>query len=525
MTREERIARKRRLRKKKRFRMKLAISRKTITAFFGFYLLIAVFLLVVPRSKESQIEKRELTQWPKFSVASYFSGEYTAGIATFYDDTVPFRDTFKNINNNIKSLFGISAGSDNVQIVGNVHKVDENENTAKAAEAGQTAGDAAAEAAAQEAAAQEAAAAEAAAEAAAAEAAAQEAAAQEAAAAEAAAQAAAAQAEATEAAANANAANAAAEGTYQNGFLIFQMNGHWRGLPLFGGGACANYINFLNNLAADLGEGVRVYAMPIPLASQYYLPANYQEYSVNQVTKIQEVFSQLNPNVIRVDVSTVLNDHKGEDIYLRTDHHWSALGAYYATAVLANAAGVNYPSLDTYTPQSVDGYVGSLYGYTQNANLLNDPETFVWYTTDVWQSCDFYDGSFNYVRTRTIPIPVSKVNASYMTFMGGDNQIVKIRTAANNGRKLLVLKDSYANAGMPFLLSSFDEIWIADTRYCELNVVDLVQQKGITDVVFYADMDTVASQTVQPLEELRTGNNKGAAIVDNAPDQEQPPVG
>ena len=75
------------------------------------------FLIFFPRSKQSVIEKRELTTFPSFSFASYFSGEFTAGVTKWYDDTVPYRDDFKNMGNNIKGLFGITT-NDTAIIIG-----------------------------------------------------------------------------------------------------------------------------------------------------------------------------------------------------------------------------------------------------------------------------------------------------------------------------------------------------------------------------------------------------------------------
>ena len=491
--REERLRRRRERQEKRRKRLDLRLSRITVTGLFLICLLISLFLLVFPRSKVSNIEKRELTRFPAFSLSSWFSGDFTGQIMTFYTDTVPFRDSFKNANNNLKSLFGISSGT-TAEVIGNVQKVtDKTDDTEKAAEKEQT------ESAASSVPGTEA---------------------------EAAASSAASSADNTGTAAVSAGSTEEqeetrdyhqenAEGTFENGFVIVNLDGHWRGLPLFAGGDCENYIDFMNTMYEELGSTVKIYSMPIPLGSEYYLPANYSEYSVPQKECFEKVWSKLNDGIIRVDVTDVLNQHKEEDIYLRTDHHWSALGAYYSAAELARAADVPYQALDSYTEKSVDGYVGSLYGYTQSSNLLNDPEVFTWYEPVPAVEADHYDTNFIYQYTDGL-IMETDVPNSYLRFMGTDDQIVKVRTSAGNGRKLLMLKDSYGNAEIPFLTGSFEEIYVVDQRYFTRNLPEFIRQLGITDFVFSCDSDTVANQVVTSLDQLLT-QDAGSAVIDDAP--------
>jgi hypothetical protein len=76
------------------------------------------------------------------------------------------------------------------------------------------------------------------------------------------------------------------------------------------------------------------------------------------------------------------------------------------------------------------------------------------------------------------------VSGSYSTFMAGDDKIVRITTDAGTGRKLVVFKDSYGNAEIPFYFGSFDEIWVCDMRYFSLNAVEFIKYTGATDLLF-----------------------------------------
>lgn len=471
LTREERAKRRRR-------RLDNRLSTTTMFFFILFWAVISIFLLFFPRSTVSNIEKRQLAKWPSFSISSYFSGDYTSGITSFYDDTVPFRDFFKNVNNNIKSLFGLKTGG-TAQIIGAVQKVDDTP------DAGNDGGESVV-----------------------------------------AASSASVEAVSTETTRNNDGQSKSAtdekkeqaDGELNNGFLIIDYKGHWRGLPLFPGGTGEDFVDNVNEFKKQVGDDVAVYAMPDPLASAYYLPSNYSDYSADQTEFINNIFKNLDDDIIKVNIIDTLSQHQDEDIYLRTDHHWTALGAYYAAQDFAEAAGVPYPALDSdaYVKAENDGYVGSLYGYTQSANLLNDPETFVYYTPTTDYQADFYTTSFGYNYTGKLMIETDTAN-SYLKFTGTDDQIVKVTTSAGTGRKMAIIKDSYGNPEVPFLTSSFDQIFVIDMRYFDLNLVDFVQQMGITDVLFSANVDSVAGANASNIATLIT-QNKGNQITDEAPE-------
>ena len=107
-SKRERAERERRWQKKRQWN-NLRFAALSLLSVAGAFLLILLFLLVFPRSKVSKIENRNLTTFPKFTLAGYFSGEFTEDIATWFDDTVPFRDSLKNMGYSFKSLFGFSS--------------------------------------------------------------------------------------------------------------------------------------------------------------------------------------------------------------------------------------------------------------------------------------------------------------------------------------------------------------------------------------------------------------------------------
>lgn len=63
-----------------------------------------------------------------------------------------------------------------------------------------------------------------------------------------------------------------------------------------------------------------------------------------------------------VDLCTPLNAHRDEDLYYRTDHHWTSLGAYYGYTALMDAMGLEAEPLDQSGKTTVsDSFYGTLF--------------------------------------------------------------------------------------------------------------------------------------------------------------------
>lgn len=252
-------------------------------------------------------------------------------------------------------------------------------------------------------------------------------------------------------------------------------------------------------------DGVQVYCMPVPLASAFYspdevapAPARSQYAAIEQMTKFLE------PGVKGVNIVPILGAHADEDIYSRTDHHWAPLGAYYAANQLAAAAEVPFLDLSQYESHEVPDYVGTMYKLSGDPSIKNSPETFVYYTP---RSVSY---TTTYINYRTSGLKVTsqsspeegkfflpfKGTATYCTFMGGDAKLTKVVTSTKNGRKVLILKDSFGNAIPGYLFGSFEEVHVADCRYFAPNMKKYVRDNGITDIVFANNLGHAGSQRI-----------------------------
>ena len=439
----------------------------TVTLFIG----ITVALLVLERPTVSYTENRPLAEFPEFSFEKLFSGEYTDGITEWFDDTVPWRDGFKDISANIVKNMGVSFG-DVGSVTGSLVKVDQEGTTTAGTQPVPQITDAANDSG---------------------------------------------EAEITTSASEQTAQqttalttpaydprNEIAEGIVTNGTVVCQIDGHWWGISFYSGGYNRDgFVQYVNDFARDLGDGIQTYVMTTPTHSEFYTPANFADYNASQSYVIEYVGERLDGNIININCCPALEQHLSEPIYLRTDWHWQPLGAYYAAGEFAKAAGVPFADISTYEKIDYEGFVGSQYTVTtQDARLLNDPEIFTYYKPSNRHSCDYYDTSYN-LEFEGFPIYIPGT-VSYSSIFGGDSKIVRVETDVANGRKLAILKDSYGNAEVPFLVGSFEEIYVIDVRWFDLNAIDFIKKQGVTDVLF--SMSTVSATGINAdgIEKIRT---------------------
>lgn len=416
--------------------------------------LVTVFMIFGKRPTQSFEENRDLAKCPKFTISSYLDGTFTSEFSEFFNDTVPMRSTFKGFISNFRAHLGIPY--EGVQLVGNVPTA---EVIPAATEATEPVTEAPAAAPTQATAAEDASdVTEAATEAA--------------------------TQTATEAPTAApTEAQEEDNGEIANNVLVVKD----RGIMLFGGSQAAGerYADTVNAYKQALGDSVNVYSMVAPTAVSFYLPKKFQSASNSETDNIDHINSYLN-GVTPVDVYAALLPHKDEAIYSRTDHHWQPLGAYYAAEAFAKAADVPFAPLSDYETVVKEGYVGTLYGYTNIQALKDNPENFVYYKPTNEITTTYYNTDMTNEREAPLMLNIDNLAVSswYLVFMGGDERITHVHTDCQNGRTLCIIKDSYGNALVPCLTSSFEDIWVIDMRYFQPNAISFIQEHGVTDLLF-----------------------------------------
>lgn len=262
-----------------------------------------------------------------------------------------------------------------------------------------------------------------------------------------------------------------------------------RAIDLYGGGyeRGQNYAETLNQLKTLVGDQVNVFSLVAPTAVSFYLPDDLSYMAGSEWDNIDHLNSFFD-GIIPVDAYTELSKHVNEDIYFRTDHHWQPLGAYYAAQAFANIAQVPFAPLSDYETIAMEGYVGTMYGYSNENQLVkNNPDVFTYYKPKNEYTVTYYTQSLTDPYEAGLflkSLEDTPVVSWYLVFMGGDDEVAHVHTDIANGRKLVIVKDSYGNAVVPCLTNSFEDIWVVDMRYFEGSISQLVKDEGLTDVLF-----------------------------------------
>lgn len=248
----------------------------------------------------------------------------------------------------------------------------------------------------------------------------------------------------------------------------------------------AAYAAALNNFAAQLPEDVQLYSLLAPTSAAFDVPNDYACYFPNQQKLIARVQAQLDKRFQHINIYDTLAAHSGEYLYFRTDHHWTARAGYLAYLELAGALGLTTVDLQNYPLQDsgVD-YLGSIYAATESAGLAAAPDRIYYYQLPAEIAYTYWNNQGRPFASKGLYKDWWLTQGNkYAFFMGGDLPYIKLQTQAGTGRRLAVIKDSYANTIIPFLTAHYDEIYVIDPRNSNFNALKIIEDNGLKEVLF-----------------------------------------
>ena len=256
----------------------------------------------------------------------------------------------------------------------------------------------------------------------------------------------------------------------------------------------ARYIEILNGYRREIPDSIRIFCLLAPTRVEF-MDEKYKSNAAPQGESIQNIYGKLSEGFVCVDAYSPLASRAEEEyLYFRTDHHWTALGAYYAYLAFAEAAGFAPVAIDQYVECAIPDYIGSLAVGTQSKTILESPDTLYYYQLD---------NGVTFSR-RFFYIPEDRGKLSYRMFMGGDYPSLDYTSSNQNGKTLVVVKDSYANAFLPWISPHYERIIVLDPRQYKGSVVKLIESLHEADLLFlnYA-MSASLPALVEKIAEIR----------------------
>ena len=392
------------------------------------------------RPAASETEGRELTKFPSFTWDAFWDGSYTSQISLWYADTFPYRDKLLDWSGDFKGLYGVgdhdfSGYEGDVDTVGTDNEFEWGSPVEPDTEPETTPPDTSAE---------------------------------------------------TEV--ETGPSSESIDGYYIEGDTCWQLYYYKKDLV-------DRYCRAVVQTALDLDGIADVYAMVIPTNYCYTLPsAKRDELGASDgLAVIQHIYRAIgaygpqaglrNPVGI-LPVHEILDDHIDEYIYFRTDHHWTGLGAYYASRYFLDEMGRSYPPLEAYETFTYNYFWGSLYTHTQNENLKKAPDKLVAYlplgVTEVFTRSRDGTEAVHPIIDKTIA-----TRNKYLCFCKGDHAYYEVHNEnIQDGSSVLIIRESFGNAFIPMIADSYEYVYAVDYRYWREDLREFVEEKGIDTVLF-----------------------------------------
>ncbi len=240
------------------------------------------------------------------------------------------------------------------------------------------------------------------------------------------------------------------------------------------------------------GGNVRMNVVVAPVSSMVVDNEKVKASIEDQGNLLNKMAALTDSSVNFVNVYPTMYAHRNEYLFFKSDHHWTQLGAYYAYAAFAESVGLTPTPVENFERKILNTeYRGTMYTYTQDERVKS-----------------FVDTVEAYVPTKAHTMTVTTTNGgtarydssillgntTYVAFIAGDNPYTVINVPENpQDFNILVLKDSFGNAMIPFLCEHYGNIIIVDTRHASFNVYEQLKDYALSDILFINNIQAANS--------------------------------
>ena len=447
-------------------------NQRTVTFFMVFLYLFTLISLIIPlRPTYSDLEQRNLTKFPTPTLATLSNGAFFEGVNTWFADTFPFREQFLKLETGVTSLYGVKTS----QVVGDVKQGDDIPDAPMTPDDSDSSADASGDVS---------------------------------------------SAGGTSSSGDASTSTPADSSQTKpkdddSDAAIPELDKNAKSETLgavlviddaayeyfnFDQKAANSYIKMMNKAAKKLKGKANLYDLIVPTSMDVCVPDSVRKglNTSSQEKAIEYIFGSMGDGVHSIKVLDTLIKHNadGEYVYFRTDHHWTALGAYYAYVQFCNVKGITPHDLSDYEVSQYTGFLGSFYNDGGKPQAMaDDPDTVNAYHPVSSTAAMKYGSSEDSELTGGKVIfdeSTAAASLKYGAFIMGDNPFTVIENPeVSNGQSCIVVKESFGNAFVPFLVDHYQTVYVVDYRYYGGSVSALAKAKGVTDVLFVNNLSAI----------------------------------
>ena len=386
-------------------------------------------LLFFARPSISELEKRTLTPFPSITGESFLDGSFFTDVSLWYSDTYPLRDSLVSLDRALSSFGGVAASegliSGNVQADEVPVAVEQDEDVPLITKP-----------------------------------------------------------EEEVEAPDERAVAEAVQNSIMDGLYI--KDGKAYAMCYFVQSGADTYIASINTATERLSSTSRVFSIVVPSSAITLSDEEESEVGGSSQRQVLDyVWTRLDDRATHVDLVDVMKEHRDEYIYFYTDHHWTQRGAYLGYVQYCKARGIEPNPLDSYKYLSNGDFTGTYYESIQSIMTPTVDELETWTpngTNDMtWWTSDGIEDWAPVVNNATD----WALDGKYGTFINSEQAREVIENPSiDDGSSCLVVKDSYGNALVPFLVDNYQTVHILDPRYYYGDVCDYAIENDIQDVLF-----------------------------------------
>lgn len=258
-------------------------------------------------------------------------------------------------------------------------------------------------------------------------------------------------------------------------------------------GAAYSQAYFVKSVATNMSAIYDRYALVFPNAQVSVVQAPLATITITDPEIAKKVSDEgsildktealMSDKINFVNLKNTFKAHASEYLFFKSDHHWTHRGAYYAYADFVKSLGMTPTAIDQFTKKTLNTkWIGSMAHYTGDDRVKSFYDTVEAYVPTKTCKMTIYGTAWGTI-TRNFCIDTS--SNQYWAFLMGDNGYTYINVPSNpQDKNILVIKDSYGNAFVPYLAEHYGNIYVVDPRYASMDIYEEFKDKGLTDIVF-----------------------------------------